>query len=48
MAECDHEWEFIDLSFDHEFGCEQVYVERCTKCDEERDFEPRCFEDDFI
>ena len=31
---CDHEWEFIDYSFDHEWGCEQAYSWECQKCGE--------------
>ncbi len=44
--ECDHEWEKIDNSFDHEFGTEKVPVfERCVECDEERPYEdPRGYE----
>jgi len=29
---CDHEWEFIDESFDHEFGTEVIYTWECQKC----------------
>ena len=32
QTNCDHEWEFHDDSFDHEFGCEQVYYWTCEKC----------------
>lgn len=31
---CDHEWEFQDDSFDHEFGTERVYSWVCNKCGE--------------
>ena len=31
---CDHEWEFIDDSFDHEWGCEQAHSWECQKCGE--------------
>ena len=31
---CDHEWEFIDDSFDHEWGCEQAHSWECHKCGE--------------
>ena len=31
----DHDWEFVDASFDHEYGTEQVYFDRCCHCDEE-------------
>ena len=37
---CDHEWEFVDDSFDHAFGTERVHFERCTKCDTTRPSEP--------
>ena len=29
---CDHEWEFQDDSFDHEFGTEIVRYWICGKC----------------
>jgi hypothetical protein len=29
---CDHDWHFLDESFDHEFGCEQVHSFECRKC----------------
>jgi len=29
---CDHDWEFGDDSFDHEFGTELVHYWRCEKC----------------
>lgn len=32
---CDHEWKNIDDSFDHEFGTEQIFYSRCTKCGEQ-------------
>lgn len=32
---CDHEWEDVDDSFDHEFGTEQIHFRRCAKCGEE-------------
>jgi hypothetical protein len=37
--ECDHDWEEVDESFDHEFGCEQVYYRRCKICDATTDSE---------
>jgi len=46
--ECDHDWEYIDNSFDHEFGCEQVVFERCRLCDVERDYEHESLHDDVI
>lgn len=32
---CDHEWEFHDESFDHEFGTEISQWMECNKCGEE-------------
>ena len=31
---CDHEWEFIDESFDHEFGREPLHTWECQSCGE--------------
>ena len=31
---CDHEWEFIDESFSHEFGTEVLHSWECQKCGE--------------
>lgn len=45
---CDHEWETIDDSFDHEYGCEQIVFQRCWLCDTEREYEPEHFDDDVI
>ena len=45
---CDHEWELVDDSFDHEFGCEQIVFMRCAVCDEEREYDPPQFDDDVI
>lgn len=36
---CDHDWEFQDDSFDHEFGTEQVHYWLCVKCDATRPME---------
>jgi hypothetical protein len=33
---CDHDWKFVDDSFSHEFGTEQVHYFRCELCDAER------------
>lgn len=30
---CDHEWEFQDESFDHEFGTEIIQYWQCALCD---------------
>lgn len=48
LISCDHEWEVIDESFDHELGCEQIVFERCKLCDEEREYQLPTFEDDVI
>lgn len=47
-VECDHEWEVIDDSFDHEYGCEVIVFERCEFCGAERSHEPMTFDDDVI
>lgn len=31
-APCDHDWEEVDDSFDHEYGTEQIHYRRCLKC----------------
>ena len=46
--ECDHDWEVVDDSFDHEYGCERIVFERCALCDEERPHEPQRFDDDVM
>lgn len=46
--ECDHEWETVDDSFDHEYGCEQIVFQRCAVCDEEREYDEPRFDDDVI
>lgn len=28
----DHDWQFRDESFSHEFGCERVHFWECSKC----------------
>lgn len=48
MSDCDHEWEVIDDSFDHEYGTEQIVFQRCVLCDAEQDYEPITFDDDAI
>lgn len=47
-VECDHEWEVVNDSFDHEYGCEVIVFERCQLCDAERDHEPMKFDDDVM
>lgn len=38
-GEYDHEWEFRDDSFDHEFGTERVWYWECERCGATRDVE---------
>lgn len=47
---CDHDWGWIDESFDHEFGTEQAGHYECVNCGEIRDgqYEPEYFDDDVI
>lgn len=33
---CDHDWDFHDDSFDHEFGTERVHYFVCEKCGADR------------
>ena len=35
--ECEHEWEFVDASFDHEFGTRELFYDRCTVCGETKE-----------
>lgn len=37
---CDHEWEFQDDSFDHEFGTEVIHYWECPKCGATTDKSP--------
>lgn len=46
LIECDHDWEHVDESFDHEFGTEQVYFKRCRLCDAVIDDDEPSPEDD--
>lgn len=46
--ECDHEWEVVDDSFDHEYGTEKIVFERCVLCDAEQEHECKSFDDDVI
>lgn len=45
---CEHEWEHIDDSFDHEFGTEQIHCWRCESCGLERPYVPETFGDEAI
>lgn len=31
---CDHDWEWVDDSFDHEYGTDQCGHYKCVHCDE--------------
>lgn len=46
--ECDHDWEVVDESFDHEYGCERIVFERCRLCDAVQEYDPPTFDDDVI
>lgn len=46
-GEIDHEWEFVDDSFDHEFGTERVHYWRCSRCDATREMEAGDYDDDY-
>ena len=35
-----HDWQLQDNSFDHEYGCEQIYYWECTICGETKGLEP--------
>lgn len=48
MKDCDHEWEIIDQSYDHEYGCETIIFQKCIICGEERDYDSPRFEDDVL
>lgn len=48
VTECDHEWDVIDDSFDHEYGCEIIVFQRCALCDATRDYEAPTFDDDCL
>lgn len=47
--ECDHDWETVDDSFDHEFGTETILYRKCSKCDKESefDYDPPFYEDNY-
>ena len=38
-VECDHEWEFQDDSFGHEYGTEIIQYWMCRHCGETRSLE---------
>lgn len=41
----DHDWEFQDDSFDHEFGTEQIHYFKCNRCGREREMQPCDYEE---
>lgn len=43
---CDHDWQKVDDSFDHEFGTEIIHYLRCAKCEATRCSDPPSPEDD--
>lgn len=43
-VEYDHDWEFVDDSFDHEYGTEQVHYFACSRCEMTRNVEPGEFD----
>jgi len=43
--ECDHQWQVVNESFDHEFGVEIIIYQRCDLCDAERDYDPPDYAD---
>lgn len=45
---CDHDWQHIDDSFDHEFGTEQLHSCLCEKCGATKPYEPETFGDEAI
>ncbi len=45
---CDHEWEVIDQSFDHDYGREVIVFRQCLFCDEEAVYDPPQFDDDVL
>lgn len=47
-GECDHKWDVVDDSFDHEFGCEQIVFQRCELCGQSREYNPPVFDDDVM
>ena len=47
LGEFDHEWEFVNDSFDHEYGTEQVHYWRCANCDATKDMEPGDYDDNY-
>ena len=41
----DHDWQFQDDSFGHEFGTEQIHYWRCGRCGKEREMQPGDYHD---
>lgn len=46
-GEFDHEWEFVDESFDHEFGTERVHYWKCAHCELTRAMEPGDYDEEY-
>ena len=44
-APCDHEYEFIDESFGHEFGTEVIHVWECSKCGHRTSKDPNPYQE---
>ena len=45
---CDHVFELVDESFDHEFGTEPVMYWRCLVCDKIEEPGPHDFEESML
>lgn len=39
QSTCDHDWEHVYDSFDHEFGTEVIRFDRCLKCGKTKEWE---------
>ncbi len=46
-GELDHEWQFVDESFDHEYGTERVHFWRCERCDATQEMQTGDYDDDY-
>ena len=44
-GELDHDWQFVDESFDHAYGTERVHFWRCERCDATRGMEAGDYDD---
>lgn len=43
-GEWDHDWQFQDDSFDHEFGTEVIHYDLCERCGETKACDPYDYE----